>query len=76
MARQRDGQLATERLLRLAREAKRRVHILHVTTLQELPLLAGARDIATVEATVQHLTLSAPECYEKLGAQVRTAVQN
>ncbi len=65
------ARLATERLLRLAREAKRRVHILHVTTLQELPLLAGARDIATVEATVQHLTLSAPECYEKLGAQAQ-----
>jgi len=65
------ARLATERLLRLAREAQRRVHVLHVTTLQELPLLAGARDIATVEATVQHLTLAAPKCYEELGARAQ-----
>jgi len=58
---------STERVLRLAREAGRRLHVLHVTTADELPLLAGARDIATVETTPQHLTLAAPECYERLG---------
>ncbi len=40
---------------------------LHVTTAEELPLLAEARDFATVETTPQHLTLAAPECYERLG---------
>ncbi len=59
---------STERVLRLARQAGRRLHVLHVTTADELPLLAGARDLATVETTPQHLTLSAPECYERLGA--------
>jgi dihydroorotase len=58
---------STERVLRLAREAGRRLHVLHVTTADELPLLAEARDIATVETTPQHLTLSAPEAYERLG---------
>jgi dihydroorotase len=58
---------STERVLRLAREAGRRLHVLHVTTADELPLLADARDIATVETTPQHLTLAAPECYERLG---------
>jgi dihydroorotase len=58
---------ATERLLRIAREAGRRVHVLHVTTAEELPLLAAARDIATMEVTPQHLTLAAPECYAELG---------
>jgi dihydroorotase len=58
---------STERVLRLAREAGRRLHVLHVTTLDELPLLADARDLATVETTPQHLTLAAPECYERLG---------
>jgi dihydroorotase len=58
---------STERVLRLARTAGRRLHVLHVTTADELPLLADARDIATVETTPQHLTLSAPECYERLG---------
>jgi len=55
-------------VLRLAREAGRRLHVLHVTTADELPLLAAARDLATVETTPQHLTLAAPECYERLGS--------
>lgn len=58
---------STDRVLRLAREAGRRVHVLHVTTAEELPLLANAREFATVETTPQHLTLAAPECYERLG---------
>ncbi len=59
---------STERVLRLARAAGRRLHVLHVTTTEELPLLAEARDFVTVETTPQHLTLAAPECYERLGA--------
>jgi dihydroorotase len=58
---------STERVLRLARQAGRRIHVLHITTEDELPLLAAARDIASVEVTPQHLTLEAPECYERLG---------
>jgi dihydroorotase len=45
--------------------------VLHVTTAEELPLLAEARDFATVETTPQHLTLSAPECYERLGTHAQ-----
>lgn len=58
---------ATTRLLKLARQARRPVHVLHVTTAEEMELLRAAKDIATVETTPQHLTLAAPECYEKLG---------
>ena len=58
---------STERVLGLARQAGRRLHVLHVTTAEELPLLAAARDFATVETTPQHLTLAAPDCYERLG---------
>jgi dihydroorotase len=58
---------STTRLLRLAREARRRVHVLHVTTAEELELLGRHKDIATVEVLPQHLTLAAPECYERLG---------
>ncbi|MGH6888688.1 MAG: dihydroorotase [Rhizomicrobium sp.] len=61
------GRRSTERVLNLARAAGRRVHVLHVTTAEELPLLAAARDLATMETTPQHLTLAAPECYERLG---------
>jgi dihydroorotase len=58
---------STERVLALAKKAGRRLHVLHVTTGDEIPLLAAAKDFATAETTPQHLTLSAPECYERLG---------
>jgi len=58
---------ATTRLVALARETGRRIHVLHVTTLEEMVFLADHRDIASVETTPQHLTLVAPECYQQLG---------
>jgi dihydroorotase len=58
---------ATNRLMRLAREIGRRVHVLHVTTEEEIGILAGNKDLATVEITPQHLTLVAPDCYQRLG---------
>jgi len=62
---------ATERCLRVARRVGRRVHILHVSTSEELELLADARDVATSEVTPQHLTLAAPDCYERLGTRAQ-----
>jgi len=62
------ARLATERLLALARKAGRRIHVLHVTTAEEVPLLAAAKDVATMEVTPQHLLLAGPEAYERLGA--------
>jgi dihydroorotase len=61
------ARVSTERVIRLARAAGRRLHVLHVTTADEIPLLADAKDICTAETTPQHLTLAAPECYERLG---------
>jgi dihydroorotase len=61
------ARMSTERVLRLAKQAGRRLHVLHVTTGDEIPLLAASKDWATAETTPQHLTLSAPECYERLG---------
>jgi dihydroorotase len=61
------ARLSTGRVLRLAKAAGRRLHVLHVTTGDEIPLLAAAKDFATAETTPQHLTLSAPDCYERLG---------
>lgn len=62
---------AVRRLLALARETGRRVHVLHVSSADELPLLAAHRDLATFEVTPQHLTLAAPECYERLGTRAQ-----
>jgi dihydroorotase len=61
------ARLAIERLIRLARAAGKRVHVLHVSTVEEMALLARHRDIASVEATPHHLTLNAPDCYDRLG---------
>ena len=59
---------ATRRLISLAEELRRRVHVLHVTTADEAAYLAEHKDVASVEVTPQHLTLEAPDCYERLGA--------
>ncbi len=59
---------ATQRLVGLARETRRRVHVLHVTTAEEMAFLRDHKDLATIETTPNHLTLEAPECYERLGA--------
>jgi len=58
---------STTRLLKLAHAARRRVHVLHISTAEELEILRGREDTISVEATPQHLTLAAPEVYEKLG---------
>jgi dihydroorotase len=59
--------LATQRILRLARAAKRRIHVLHVTTPAELELLGRHKDVATCEVTPQHLTLAGEDAYPRLG---------
>jgi dihydroorotase len=58
----------TERLIALAHETGKRVHVLHITTAQEMEFLRDHKDVASVEATPHHLTLAAPDCYERLGS--------
>ena len=68
----------TQRLVGLARETGRRIHVLHITTAQEIEFLAAHKDVASVEVTPHHLTLAAPECYERLGtlAQMNPPVRD
>jgi len=68
----------TQRLVRLAHETGKRIHVLHVTTAEELAFLADHKDVASVEATPHHLTLEAPDCYERLGtlAQMNPPVRD
>jgi dihydroorotase len=66
----RDEQCAvdsTRNIIALARQTGRRLHLLHVTTAGELPLLEANRDLVTIEVPPQHLTMWAPDCYERLG---------
>ncbi|WP_281301960.1 MULTISPECIES: dihydroorotase [unclassified Iodidimonas] len=58
---------ATRRIVALARRAGRRIHVLHITTGEEMAFLAANKDIASVETTPQHLTLDAETAYARLG---------
>jgi dihydroorotase len=64
--------------VRLARETGKRVHVLHITTAQEMEFLKDHKDVASVEATPHHLTLEGPQCYERLGtfAQMNPPVRD
>ena len=69
----RDAEVArrcTERLLRIARDAGARIHVLHISTADEMPLLAQNKDIASVEVTPHHLTLSSDD-YGPLGTRLQ-----
>jgi dihydroorotase len=70
--------LATQRLVGLAEKHRRRVHVLHISTAEEMVYLGDHRAYASVEVTPHHLTLVAPECYEKLGtyAQMNPPVRD
>ncbi|WP_019170583.1 dihydroorotase [Pseudaminobacter salicylatoxidans] len=58
--------LCTERLVRIAREARARIHVLHISTAEEIDFLEHHKDVASCEATPHHLTLSS-EDYATLG---------
>lgn len=62
---------ATTRLVTIAREVSALVHVLHISTMQELDFLAGHKDIASVEATPHHLTLALDEDGERLGTRMQ-----
>ncbi len=62
---------STQRLVKIARETGARVHVLHISTGEEIEFLAGHKDVASVEVTPHHLTLEAPECYERLGTRAQ-----
>jgi dihydroorotase len=70
--------MSTRRLVGLARETGARIHVLHVTTAEEIEFLAAHKDVATVEVTPQHLTLDGDEAYERLKglAQMNPPIRN
>ncbi len=67
---------STQRLLKIAREKRALIHVLHVTTAEEIALLAQHKDLASVEATPNHLTLDS-EAYKRIGtlAQINPPVR-
>lgn len=69
---------STHRLVRIAKALGKRIHVLHVTTAEEMTFLSAHKDVASVEVTPQHLTLTAPEAYERLKgyAQMNPPIRN
>ena len=60
----------TERLVRIARESRARIHVLHISTAEEIAFLANHKDVASCEATPHHLTLAADD-YARLGTLIQ-----
>ncbi len=58
---------STRRIIRIAERLNKKAHILHVTTKKEIDLLSKHKGNITFEITPQHLSLTSPSCYEKLG---------
>ena len=61
---------ATERLVQIARETGARVHLLHVSTAEEIEFIKAHKDYVSVELTPQHLTLSSDD-YARLGTRLQ-----
>ena len=60
----------TQRLVRIAREQRATIHVLHVSTGHEIEFLAAHKDVASVEVTPHHLTLSSDD-YARLGTKLQ-----
>ncbi len=56
----------TERLVRIAHATGAKIHVLHISTAEEMVFLAKHKDVATVEVTPHHLSLSSDD-YARLG---------
>ena len=61
---------ATTRLINLAQQAGRVVHVLHISTKQEIAFLQHNKRWASLEVTPQHLTLDA-RLYQSLGTRLQ-----
>lgn len=62
--------MCTKRLVTLARAAGKRIHVLHISTAEEMVYLAAHKDVASVEVTPHHLTLD-ETAYQRLGTLVQ-----
>ena len=63
--------ISTKKAARIASRLKKRIHILHISSAEEMAFLKNHRKYVSTEVTPQHLTLAAPDCYEKFGTLVQ-----
>jgi dihydroorotase len=60
----------TRRLVTIARQYGAKVHVLHISTAEEMRFLADYKDVATVETTPHHLTMGS-DAYARLGTRAQ-----
>ncbi len=64
--------IATKRIVELAKSFKRKIHVLHITTAQEMDYLQKNKgSLVTVEILPQHLVFAFPEDYDRLGSLIQ-----
>ena len=61
----------TERLVRIAHETGAKIHVLHISTAEEIAFIANHKDLASCEVTPHHLTIDGDEAYKRLGTLVQ-----
>ena len=58
---------STKKLIDFANKYKKNIHILHITTKDEVDYVRGKKsEFVTLETTPQHLTLYAPDIYDRI----------
>ncbi|GAA5103768.1 dihydroorotase [Bartonella jaculi] len=60
----------TQRLVKIAHEMRARIHVLHLSTAEEIDFLKNHKDVATIEVTQHHLTLTADD-YQQFGTLIQ-----
>ena len=60
----------TQRLVHIARQQGAAIHVLHISTMEEIAFLSHHKDVATAEATPHHLTLDS-SLYDTLGTKLQ-----
>jgi dihydroorotase len=58
---------STQRLVALAHKTGKRIHVLHISTAEEMVFLRDHKDVASVEVTPHHLTLD-ETAYTRIGS--------
>ena len=59
---------STRRVVKIAERYNKKIHVLHITTKEEVEFLSRYKGNVSFEITPQHLTISAPQCYKLLGS--------
>lgn len=66
----RAARIATARAIDLAQRHRHPFHVLHVSTADEVPLIAAAKDFVTAEVCVHHLFFNIDD-YDRLGSRIQ-----